>query len=247
MNYEKLIELGFNKNEAKVYLSLMKFTSADANTIIKDTKFHKNIVYDNLSKLSDKGLVTHIIKEGRTVFQAADPNMLLELFVEEQKKLDSKKKKAQKVYDELKKIVRKEQEKQTAKIYTGKKGIRTFYKELIEIEKDYVVFGAPLHSVEIMGETFWKNFHLKSREKGMKMKMIMNKSIKHYANIPRGKDRQVRFFDRNFEPLTETNIQGERTAIMVWTQEPILFLIESKKVADSYRLYFKKMWKELKE
>ncbi len=43
MEIEDLIRIGFNKNEAKVYLSLIKFGKADANRIIKDTYlFSKN-------------------------------------------------------------------------------------------------------------------------------------------------------------------------------------------------------------
>jgi len=38
MEYHELIKLGFNKNEAIVYLSLIKFKKADALQIIKDTK-----------------------------------------------------------------------------------------------------------------------------------------------------------------------------------------------------------------
>ena len=47
MKAEDFIELGFNKNEAKVYLALIKFGKADARLLIEETKFHKNIIYDN--------------------------------------------------------------------------------------------------------------------------------------------------------------------------------------------------------
>src|SRR3989338_8349569 len=50
MEFQELIKLGFNKNEAKVYLSLANLGKTNASQIIKDTKFHKNIVYDNQEK-----------------------------------------------------------------------------------------------------------------------------------------------------------------------------------------------------
>ena len=80
MEIADFIKLGFNKNEAIVYMSLIKFGKADANRLIKDTKFHKNIVYDNLEKLIDKGLITFVIEEGRKVFTVASPRMLPEYF-----------------------------------------------------------------------------------------------------------------------------------------------------------------------
>ena len=67
MEIENLVELGFNKNEAIVLLALLKVGKSDANQIIKATKFHKNIVYDNLEKLIDKGLITFIKEKGRKV------------------------------------------------------------------------------------------------------------------------------------------------------------------------------------
>src|SRR3989344_8158703 len=124
MNVEELIKLGFNKNEALVYLSLLKFVRVDANHIIKDTKFHKNIVYDNLDKLMDKGLVTFIIEEGRKVFQVAPPNMLVQLFEEDEKTIMKRKELAFKLAENIKKIIKKVPEKQEAAIYKGIKGIK---------------------------------------------------------------------------------------------------------------------------
>ena len=73
MEMKNLVDLGFNKNEAKVYLSLIRFGKVDAKQIIKDTKFHKNIVYDNLSKLIDRGLVSFIIEGKKKIFQILYP------------------------------------------------------------------------------------------------------------------------------------------------------------------------------
>ena len=73
-----LIKLGFNKNEAKVYLALIEFGKADAGQIIAETKFHKNIVYDNLDKLIDKGLVSFIIENKKKIFQIASSNSLID-------------------------------------------------------------------------------------------------------------------------------------------------------------------------
>jgi len=87
MEYHELIKLGFNKNEAIVYLSLIKFKKADALQIIKDTKFHKNIVYDNLEKLIDKGLVTFVMENSKKSFQLAPSNMLIQFFEEQEEEI----------------------------------------------------------------------------------------------------------------------------------------------------------------
>lgn len=246
IEFEQLIELGFNKNEAKVYLALIKFGKADANQLIKHTKFHKNIVYDNLEKLIDKGLVTYIVEEGRRLFKVASPNMLVELFEEKAKDIEKKKNKAVAIAKEISKAAKAIKLKQEATIYRGVKGIKSFYNELLNIGKDFIVFGAPQVSMQIMEEVFWRNFVTKKENKKIKARLLFNESIRDYGDSIKGKLNIVRYFAKDFEPLTETNIQQDRVAIIVWTEEPVLFLIQDKFVADSYREFFEKMWKEAK-
>jgi sugar-specific transcriptional regulator TrmB len=85
------LELGFNKNEAKTYLSLIKFKEAPASLIIKDTKFHKNIVYDNLEKLVNKGLVSYIQKDSKKHYKIENSQNLVEIFKQKKKTLKQKK------------------------------------------------------------------------------------------------------------------------------------------------------------
>ena len=246
MKTEDLIELGFNKNETKVYLSLIKFKEADAHRIIQDTKFHKNIVYDNLDKLIEKGLVTYIIKEGKRMYKLASPNMLVEFFKEKEKEVQDKKEKAVKIAEEINKSKKEIKYEQEAMVYRGIKGIKSFYKETLE-GKDYVVFGGPRESVDIMGETFWKNYNLKRMEGKIKVRMIFNPSLRDYGNTIVNKYTFVKYFDKDFEPLTETHIQDNKVGIIVWTEEPVLFLIKDRNVAKSYLKYFEDMWKIAKK
>ena len=246
MEIEDLINLGFNKNESIVYLSLIKFGISEASAIIKDTKFHKNIVYDNLEKLIDKGLVTYIIEGGIKKFKTANPKTLIQLFEEEQKILEGKKILAKKISEEINKTINSKKEKSSAAIYRGIKGIKSFYESTLE-EVDYVVFGAPEKSIKIMGEIFWKNYTIKRIDKNIKVKMIFNNTIKSFGEKIKNNKTLIKYFDKEFEPLTETHIQKDKVAIIVWNDEPTLILIQDKTVADSYIKYFNKMWKESKK
>jgi len=250
MHYEELIELGFNKNEAKVYLSLARFGKAVATDIIKQTKFHKNIVYDNLEKLIDKGLVSYVIEDGIRHFKIAPPDMLVQMFEEKKVEMEKKKDKAQRIAKEISKSMKVLKHKQEATIYRGIKGIKLFYNQAIEKGIDYVSFGAPPESINIVGEAFWINLNRRLAENNIKARLIFNESIrKHGEMIKKGfpKTIKIRYFKEDFEPLTETNIQGDRVAIMVWTEEPLLFLIQDKYVADSYLKFFNDMWKNSKK
>lgn len=246
MEFQELIKLGFNKNEAKVYISLIKFGKADASQIIKDTKFHKNIVYDNLEKLIDKGLATYIIEENKKVFQVASPDMLIKFFEEQEEELKGRKESAIKIAEEIRKSAKKLPFKQEAVIYRGIKGIKAFYEETLRWGIDAYVFGAPRESVDIMGETFWKNYTIKRIDKGLKISLIFSPSLRKFGESIKDKNTIVKYFDGDFDPLTETHITGDKVAIIVWSETPVLFLIKDRYVAESYKAFFDKMWKEAK-
>ena len=95
MNVERLYELGFKKNEAKVFLSLSKFQNATAGQIISDTKIHRKIVYDELSRLVDKGLVVFMEEEGSRVYSLSSPDALMLMFEEKVNDAEKLKKKAE--------------------------------------------------------------------------------------------------------------------------------------------------------
>ncbi|MBM3233867.1 TrmB family transcriptional regulator [Candidatus Pacearchaeota archaeon] len=246
MELSELMKLGFNRNEARVYLALVKFGKADARMIIKETKFHKNIVYDNLDKLIDKGLVGFIIEGKKRRFQIASSNSLVKFFEDEEKELEEKKKSAELISKEINKIAKHLPEKQEASIFRGIKGIRAFYNETLKGE-DYVVFGAPQESISIMGELFWENYNLKRIENKLSVRMIFNPSIRYHGKKLVNKHTKIKYFEGDFEPSTETHIQGNKVGIIVWGESPVLFLIEDKKVAESYLKFFEKMWKSAKK
>ena len=246
MKPEDLIEIGFNRNEAKVYLSLIKFGKADAHQLIQYTKFHKNIIYDNLEKLIDKGLVTYILEGGRKVFKLASSNMLIEFFNEQEKEIKAKQDKAKDIAKEIDKISKVVKEKQEATIYKGKNGLKTFYNQMLK-KGEFCVFGSPKESVEIMGETFWRNFDVKRKQIKLSAKLIFNYSLREYGETVKNNYTEVRYLKENFEPLTETTIQDDKVGIIVWSEEPILFLIQNKFVADNYRKFFEDMWRMSKK
>jgi sugar-specific transcriptional regulator TrmB len=245
MEESDLTSIGFSKNEAHVYMSLIKFYRADANTLIKDTKFHKNIVYDNLDKLMNKGLITYITENNKRIYKISDPKMLLKIFEEEEENIRRKKIFAEKISRNLTAIVPKKALMQEASIYRGVKSIKSFYEQTLQ-SKEYCVFGAPIQSIRVMQEHFWKNYTLKRIEKKIKVRMIFNTSLRKFGQTLKNKFTFIRFFDNDFESLTETHIQDDRVAIIVWSTNPILFLIEEKYVAASYQKYFEKMWREAK-
>lgn len=246
MDYADFVKLGFNVNEAKVYVALLRRGSADAGQLVKDTKFHKNIVYDNLEKLTDKGLVSHI-EHGKKIFRVAAPDALFDYLAEAQEELDAKKALAQQLAQNIAAARTKLPATQRAEVYRGVRALKSFYYSMLAPGTPYVVIGAPQASVELLGPAFWQNFNRRRIEKNVHVRLIFNNSLRDYAKTMRHTLTEIRFLDKDSEPLTETHIWPGHVAIVVWSEEPVVFVIEDSEVEKSYMEFFEKLWSEAGE
>ncbi len=244
MNEIELIKLGLNKNEAKVYLILLKRNAGSAGELIKQSNFHRNIVYDNLEKLIEKGLVSFIF-EGRTKIFKANPLYSFTDFLErEQEILNEKKEIAEKIKKSAKELFPIKCKMQDAMIYRGIKGVRALFLDTLNEGKEYYVFGAPKASLKIMGSTFWENYNIKREQKKMIIRMIFNEDLRQWSKKIKSKLTKIKFLPKKFDSITETIIYNEKVAIIVWTQNPIATLIIDKNLARAYKQYFEILWKE---
>ncbi|GAH58434.1 unnamed protein product, partial [marine sediment metagenome] len=78
LNTKILESIGLTKNQALVYLSLLKLGSTTAQNIIKESGLHRSRVYDSLEMLQQKGLVGSVLKDFKQYFQAVPPKKLMD-------------------------------------------------------------------------------------------------------------------------------------------------------------------------
>ena len=63
---EKVLEeIGFSKNEAKIYLVLLRLGMSPISEITEKTGIHRRNVYDSIERLAEKGLVGSIANENK--------------------------------------------------------------------------------------------------------------------------------------------------------------------------------------
>ena len=93
-----LKEFGLSGNEEIVYLNLLELGTINAGKLIKKTGLHRAAVYDNLDLLSEKGLVSYVVKANRKYFIAQPPVRLKEI-------LDTNLEKVEKAKVKLKELI----------------------------------------------------------------------------------------------------------------------------------------------
>ena len=196
MDAAQLEAMGLNHNEALVYITLLKLGESGAKDIISRTRFHRNIVYDNLEKLLEKGLVSYILVGRRKVFQVNPPEMLSAFLDRQQKELDLRKKTAALLKTEINRYQASPISKQQASIMRGVKGVKIVMQEILDRKAEYVSFAAPRVSNDIMTETYWKSFAQKQKYLKFHSKLLFNWSLREWGRQVSHRYNEVRFLKR---------------------------------------------------
>ena len=239
-----LQKAGFTQNEVKTYLCLLKIGKATSYTIVKEAGISSGKIYETLDRLIERGLVSYVLINGKKHFQAADPERLL----------DYMKKKEYEIHGEIEAIARilpvlrqekKPKEETNAEIFEGISGIKTVYELMLrETEPNQTIFilGAPKEAGERL-DAYFDNFNKRRIERNIQLKIILNHSHPREKKLKLIKKTLVKVFPRNITTPSWINIFGDYVATFSLTDKPIVFLLQNKKTAESYRQYFQLMWK----
>ncbi len=231
MEIEKTLEqLGFTKNEIKVYLALNETGTSKVSEISKITNIDRSNCYDSLKTLINKGVVSSLIMRNVNWFQVTAPERLMGYLQEQEFNL-------KKIIPELKKKHKIKKVEGTVKLFKGKKGIKTVFLDIIKTGKDNYVFGDEGQMIQKM-PLFVEQFDRLKKEKKIKTKLILKKRKEHMPTKT-----EYRYFENISESLATTNIYGNKIAIIVWAEEPEAVIIENEAVAKSYKSYFDILWK----
>lgn len=237
-----LERLGLSPTESTLYLALLKLGVSDVQSLIQETNLYKSNIYQSLERLIEKGLVSKVLDSNKRIYQIQEPRSLIDFIEKKKHEIEIQEQIAR---DLSKKVKIKKKElsfSETASVMRGIPAVKQVFNEIIELGKDYIAFGAPRES-EIMGDLFWQNIHLRQHHNNIKVKMIFHKSLQHWKRKVRFSNITLKFQEEDFEPITETVVYGNKTAIIVWEEKPIVTIIINKHVSDSYRQIFEVLWK----
>lgn len=244
MNTKLLEDLGLTANEVKVYIALLEIGSTPAGPLIKRLHMHRAAVYDLVDLLINKGLVSYVIKANRKYFEAQDPDRLMEYLESKRSELDEKKEELKKILPELR-LKKKLSPEQEGNIYKGKKGIKSIFEDILKQKNTWLVFGAA-GRFKYFFPSYYIHFHKKRADLKIIQRIIYDESIR---SMHREKDQrycEIKYIKYSYNTPSTTYIYGEKVVIVIWTEEPMAFMIKSKEAAESYRQFFEILWKDAK-
>jgi sugar-specific transcriptional regulator TrmB len=247
-----LRKAGLTEGEVKVYTALLGLGPSSTGSIIKESGISGSKVYPILDRLIRMGMASYITSGKRKVFQTTSPMKILEM-------LEKRKDETEKQKDEIKKVmpalVRRQKaliSRHEATIYEGYRGVKTYYKSLLESLKkgdERLVFGARSGYPTAKGaQYFFQSYHRSWANKGLRTRIIFNsdlrggKSTKFYEGSPLT---EVRYLPQ--VTLSSVGIQKDMVDMLIWTKETALvFAIRSREVARTFRGYFEVLWRSAK-
>ncbi len=249
MDTKILEQIGLTENEVKTYMALFKLGQTTAGPIVEEAKVTRSKIYDILERLKNKGLVSYITKESTKYFSAADPSNIIKYLDKKEKNIEEQKKSVKEILPLIEKQYKKAIEKNIAEIFLGVKGIQNAFNVLIkefDSKEPYYSFGAGKGEDIEQVQLFFERLHQQRIKKKVKSFIIFNKASKGlFKTQEKSKLVEVRYLIESTPAAI--NIYKNYTIMAILTEEPITFLIRNKQVADSFREYFKIMWKIAKK
>jgi len=160
---QDLKEAGLTNNESKVYLALIDLGPSLAGQISRKTGLHRRTVYDTTEMLIKKGLIGYILKNNRRLFQASNPERILEILEEKQNLL-------QPLVSELTNKFTKTKTKEETNFYKGKEGLKNIFQDQLSY-KEVLILGASPKAYEVL-EFYFKWYDKARKEKKIKTRII---------------------------------------------------------------------------
>lgn len=239
-----LEEIGLTKSEIKVYLALLKLGSSSKKEIVKEAKITPSKLYEVSDKLIDKGLVSYVKKNKILHFSAAPPEQVLDFLKKKKEDITQQENRFSLLIPTLKSIEKSEEPE--IEVFKGWKGMRTVYKMMLNSlkpeETDFVIGATSGEDIE-SATRFFTRIHKERRKKKIKLKILINKKDKKWAlEILNNKRYDLVRFVEHSAP-SEVNVWGDHVMIVILTKTPVVTLIKSGIVAESFRNYFNALWK----
>ncbi len=238
---DTLGKIGLTKNDRNVYLTLVESGIATVSDLTKKTGLHRSYVYDILDKLIDMGLVSFTIKNKKKYFNTENLDRILQILKNKEQEIKESRIEINKILPELAKRKKITIEKQEAKIFIGKEGIKSILEDILKIKKDFVAFGAEGKFKDIF-KWYFDNWQNRRANLGVRYRIIYNSKLKGKRPTKEQRLVEVRFLSAKYDFPATTIVYGNRIAVLIWDISPVGFILESEQAVKSFLSYFDLLW-----
>jgi sugar-specific transcriptional regulator TrmB len=232
--HQILSNLGFEEREIKMYTTMIKGGTQTALQISKKTDIDRSSIYDLLKKMIHKGIVSEVIINDTKHFTVLSPNELLVHFKEKYSALEN-------IIPELSKLSEEKNLNVNCKLFSGKNGILTVIKDLLESGEDYKAIGIREEFEEFIGYVNDQAL-LKLMNTNVKEIAIADKKAK-FKKAPNG---IYKYIDKRLMPTFSTLIYSDKVTFFLFKDPYTAIQIQNNDIRKAIEQYFDIIWESLK-
>jgi sugar-specific transcriptional regulator TrmB len=240
MNKDILKEIGLTDYEIKIYLALLENGQLSAYQLAEKTGLYRQVIYDTLNRLVEKGYVNSVKEEKSQLYSALDPKLILEYLYEKTEGFKQ-------ILPDLNKIQNKSSDKVKVETYRGKNVLRIAFRDIINALKqkggENLCTAVDEEFVASSQETIVDQYERDMLRFNIKERIVIKEGVR--GRFKKGTSKYKRIPQKFFNP-NPTQIYGDNVQIVLMGNPSHLIIIRSKEVAESYRKQFEFLWKQAK-
>ena len=238
MDLEKLRKIGLSDGEIKIYSALLNLGRSPVNKIHERTGIERRNIYDILNKLIERGLITYVTENKKRLFQISHPNTIIGYIEEKEEELEKTKQELQKDIPEIIQKFNFKKPDIDAEVFRGVEGVKAVWEDMLNYKATYWI-GSGRYVIKAHSIWFanWNKRRIKSKSKWYNiLRCEMRKEEIFQLE-------QARFLPKEFSgDPTVIATYGDKVANFLFGEDYFAFVIESKELADNYRMYHKYLW-----
>lgn len=246
MQLESLRALDLSERQINVYLALLRLGPASIRDVAAEAGINRGTTYETLKDLAGRGIVSYFPKGKRRVFQAEDPERLLQLGERKQQALGQ-------VMEELRRDIipsLKSQQPElgtgNVRFYEGDDGVELVLRDLLDSAEQLETPTYSIISTKTLREHLYRpfpNFTRQRVKRGISVRVIA---------VGEGGD-EAELAERKWLPAVEGSdasyiaIYPPKVAIISLAQKnyPVVIVIDSPAIASTQQLMFDTLWQLL--
>lgn len=247
MNEKVLTDAGLTIGQAKIYLFLLGNGLSSAKQISAKTGTGRALTYKILKGLASLGLAEERDDIRKiSLFGPGHPEKLKKLLEYKQYSAIEAGKQFDSIYGKLASDFNLLLGKPNVQFLEGLSGLKTIYDDILEVNQDIQIISSPINEREEALDLIREQIN-KQKEQNIKTKAITPVGIQREYATPNDKDEHY-LITRKPVPAGKLKIPaqiimyGDKVAITNFKESIITVLVESKYIAETFRIMFDYIW-----
>ncbi|MFH1276665.1 MAG: helix-turn-helix domain-containing protein [Candidatus Woesearchaeota archaeon] len=229
---EALKQFGLNDNEIKVYKACLELGSSSVTKIAQRANIYRTLTYEVLKSLTEKGLVSSVIKDKKKYFEAASPRKFIQILKEKEKLIKE-------ILPNMLAIQETVKTKPSITLYEGKEGIKTVLENVLLEAKELLALTPKKAMLNLM-QYYFPNFVERRVLAKIKIKLIVDEMPLTQKLL------EYRILKKTFS--TGYWIHNNKVIFISFPENnPLAIVIENDDLVKTMQITFMSLWDSLQK